>query len=126
MDRISKVEPSPNPNPTAVTGSEPVVNAVQIYDNPPGSGISHTDETVKVVEKFLASRSEVQSSFVAAGGFTGGEPHAAMIFVDMKRKGSRGKSQEKGRELSQLEFIEVVRNFLTKEIPGAKPQVQDP
>lgn len=94
--------------------------------NPPGTAISLTDQRVKVVEDYFKSRSEVQSYFVAAGGFTGGETNAAMIFVELKPKGKRGRDEEKKKELSQQEFIEVVRTFLNKTIPEAKPQVQDP
>ncbi len=94
--------------------------------NPPGSAITLTDERVKLVEKFLHERSEVQSFFVAAGGFTGGETNAAMVFVELKHKGQRGKDSVKNKELSQQEMIEVVREYLNKTIPEAKPQVQDP
>lgn len=94
--------------------------------NPPGSAITFTDEKVKIVEDFLKSRSEVQSYFTAAGGFTGGETHAAMLFVELKPKGQRGTDQESGKELNQQQFIEVVRNYLNKTIPDSKPQVQDP
>lgn len=94
--------------------------------NPPGTAITLTDERVKIVEKFLKSRSEIKSFFVAAGGFTGGETNAAMVFVELKNKGERGKDAEKNKELSQQEMIEVVREYLSKTIPEAKPQVQDP
>lgn len=94
--------------------------------NPPGSAITLTDERAKIVEKFLGSRSEVQSYFVAAGGFTGGETNVAMIFVELKPKGKRGIDAEKKKELSQQEMIVVVRDFLNKTLPEAKPQVQDP
>ncbi|WP_409477400.1 efflux RND transporter permease subunit [Pseudobdellovibrio sp. HCB154] len=94
--------------------------------NPPGSAITLTDERVKLVEKFLHERSEVNSFFVAAGGFTGGETNAAMIFVELKPKGQRGNDVTKNKELSQQEMIDVVREYLNKTIPEAKPQVQDP
>ncbi len=97
-----------------------------LMNNPPGSGVSFTDERVKKVEQFLMARPEVSATFVAAGGFTGGEPHAAMIFVEMKRKGKRGLDPEKKKELSQAEFMEVTRQFLTKTVPESKPLVQDP
>ncbi len=79
--------------------------------NPPGSSIGLTDERCKVVEKFLGARSEVDTYFVAAGGFTGGETNAAIVFIGMHPKGKRGKDAVKGHELSQQEFIEVVREF---------------
>lgn len=94
--------------------------------NPPGSAITLTDERAKIVEAYLASRSEVQSYFVAAGGFSGGETNAAMIFVELKRPGERGVDVTKNKELNQQEFIEVVRTYLNATIPEAKPQVQDP
>lgn len=94
--------------------------------NPPGSAITLTDERAKLVEDYLSKRSEVNSYFVAAGGFTGGETNAAIVFIEMKEKGHRGKDPATGKELSQQEFIAVVREFLNKTIPEAKPQVQDP
>lgn len=95
-------------------------------NNPPGSAISYTDEKVAVVEKYLKSRSEVASFFVAAGGFTGGETNAAIIFVELKPRGKRGIDKESGKELSQQEFLVVLREYLTATIPESKPQVQDP
>jgi HAE1 family hydrophobic/amphiphilic exporter-1 len=94
--------------------------------NDPGTSITMTNEKVKIVEDFLKSRSEIQSYFVAAGGFTGGETNAAMVFVEMKPKGKRGIDAEKKKELSQQEMIVVVRDFLNQKMPEAKPQVQDP
>jgi HAE1 family hydrophobic/amphiphilic exporter-1 len=49
-----------------------------------------------------------------------------MIFIDLKRRGHRGKDKVAGHELSQAEFQEVVREELKKSVPDAKPQVQDP
>ncbi|MGE0764673.1 MAG: efflux RND transporter permease subunit [Bdellovibrionales bacterium] len=94
--------------------------------NPPGSAVSLTDERAKVVEKYLSERSEVNSYFVAAGGFTGGETNAAIIFIEMKKKSERGRDPASGKILSQQEFIQVVREFLNKNLPESKPQVQDP
>lgn len=94
--------------------------------NPPGSAITLTDERARIVEKYLAERSEVNSYFVAAGGFTGGETNTAIVFIELKPKGQRGEDAIQKKELSQQEFIQVVREFLNKTIPEAKPQVQDP
>lgn len=94
--------------------------------NPPGTAISLTDERVKVVEKYLSERSEVNTYFVAAGGFTGGETNAAIVFIQMKARGQRGIDANLKKELSQQEFIGVVRDFLNKNLPESKPQVQDP
>ncbi len=97
-----------------------------LLNNPPGSGISFTDERIRKIETFLKDRPETSAYFVAAGGFTGGEPHAAMIFVEMKRPGQRGIDSTKKKELTQKEYMEVVREFLTTTMPESKPQVQDP
>ncbi len=94
--------------------------------NPPGSAITLTDERAKLIEDYLKNRSEVNSYFVAAGGFTGGETNAAIVFVELKPKGQRGIDPEKKKELSQQELIEIVREYLVKALPDAKPQVQDP
>lgn len=94
--------------------------------NPPGTAITLTNDRVKVVEDYLKSRSEVQSYFVAAGGFTGGETNSAMLFVELKPKGQRGVDEKTKKELSQQQFIEVVRTYLNEKLPEAKPQVQDP
>ncbi|MBX3020088.1 MAG: efflux RND transporter permease subunit [Bdellovibrionales bacterium] len=94
--------------------------------NPPGSAITLTDQRAKIVEDYLKSRSEVSSFFVAAGGFTGGETNSAIVFVELKPRGQRGKDTETGKELSQQQFIEVVRKFLNEKLPESKPQVQDP
>ena len=97
-----------------------------LLNNPPGSSITYTDQRVKVVEKFLNERPEVDNFFVAAGGFTGGETNAAIAFVGLKPRGKRGKDPATGKELSQIQLIELSREYLTKTIPEAKPQVQDP
>lgn len=95
-------------------------------NNAPGSSITYTNERVKKMEDFLLSRPETGALFVAGGGFTGGETQAAIAFIEMKPKGKRGIDPIKGHELTQQEFIEVVREYLTKAIPESKPQVQDP
>lgn len=100
--------------------------ATILLNNPPGSGVSFTNERILKIEKFLAERSEVSAYFVAAGGFSGGEPHAAMIFVELHRPGKRGVDATKKKELTQAEFIDVTREFLNASVPESKPIVQDP
>ena len=55
VDRISTVEPSPHPNPTAVTGSEPVVNAVPLYETSPGSGIFRAAYSIPADNPFVGA-----------------------------------------------------------------------
>lgn len=94
--------------------------------NPPGSAITLTESKTRQIEDYLKTRKEVDTYFVAAGGFTGGETNAAIVFIGLHPKGKRGIDPEKGHELSQQELIQVVRDFLVKAMPEAKPQVQDP
>ena len=94
--------------------------------NPVGSALSLTDEKLKLVEDFLLSRSEVDTTFAAAGGWTGGELNTAWIFVSLKHKGHRGIDPVAKKELSQQELIPIVRDHLLKLVPDARPVVQDP
>ena len=74
-----------------------------------------TDQKTSEAEKFLLARPEVKRVFVAVGGFGyGGESNVANIFISMKSKGERGKDPEAGHELSQQEFMSVVRKSLRK------------
>lgn len=84
---------------------------------PIGSSLSFTDEQVKPVEAFLAERPEVDRFYVTVGSNgQGGDTNNAMAFVTLKPKGKRGKDPETGRELTQSEFMQVVR----KKFKGGK------
>ncbi len=93
---------------------------------PVGSSVSYTGEKLRVVENYLLQRPEIETTFAAAGGFTGGEVNTAIVFVSMKPKGKRGIDPNLKHELSQQELIPLVRDYLLKAIPDAKPVVQDP
>jgi hydrophobe/amphiphile efflux-1 (HAE1) family protein len=93
---------------------------------PIGSSLSYTNEKLKLVEDFLLKRSEVDTTFAAAGGFTGGEVNTAIVFVSMKPRGKRGVDSVLKHELSQQELIPIVRDHLLKVIPDSRPVVQDP
>jgi HAE1 family hydrophobic/amphiphilic exporter-1 len=95
-------------------------------NTPPGSSMAFTDEKTKQVEAFLASRSEVDGTFVAVGGFGGGgDPSASNLFVSMKDKGQRGVAAELKHEASQQEFQDIVRANM-KKIDKLRVFVQDP
>jgi hydrophobe/amphiphile efflux-1 (HAE1) family protein len=95
-------------------------------NTPPGSSMAFTDEKTKQVEAFLASRPEVDGTFVAVGGFGGGgDPSSANLFVAMKDKGKRGISPELKHEASQQEFQDIVRAGM-KKIDKLRAFVQDP
>lgn len=91
---------------------------------PVGSTIGVTNAKCLEAEKFFASRPEVQRYYVAVGGFGGGDVITAMMFITMKPLKERGIDAEKKRQLSQQEFMEVVRKELNK-IPDVKVFLQD-
>jgi len=91
---------------------------------PVDSNIRFTDEKFKEVEKFLASRPEVERYFASVGGFGGNEVNSGVIFVTMKPKGKRGIDPETKTELSQQDFMNVVRKEV-KSIKDATIFIQD-
>lgn len=66
-----------------------------------GSSLDYTDSKVKDVEAYLKTRPEIERSFVAIGGFGGGESNSSIAFITLKDK--------KKRDLSQQQLIEVFR-----------------
>ncbi len=91
---------------------------------PTGSSIEFTNEKMKVLEDFLMKRPELSRYYAAVGGFGGGEVNTGMLFVSLNPKGSRGIDPEKGRELSQQEFMNLSREFF-KTIPDVEAFAQD-
>jgi HAE1 family hydrophobic/amphiphilic exporter-1 len=94
------------------------------FQTPVGTSIDATDKNFQKIESFLASRGEVERTFGFIGGFGGGEVNTGMIFVTMKDPGDRPKD-EKGRRLSQQEFMDVVRGGANA-IPGVRASLIDP
>jgi hydrophobe/amphiphile efflux-1 (HAE1) family protein len=76
---------------------------------PIGSSLQHSGEAFKAVEDFLATRSEVDRYVLQVGGGSPGDANSGNILVTMKAKGSRGIDSASGHELSQAEFMDVVR-----------------
>jgi HAE1 family hydrophobic/amphiphilic exporter-1 len=94
---------------------------------PVGSSLAFTDDRVKQAEDYLLNRGEVKQVYVAIGGFGGGassETNTAVMFVTMKPYGERPKDEKTGRRSSQQEFMQIVRQDLSK-IPDLKPVIQD-
>ena len=91
---------------------------------PPGSSMAFTDGKTKEVEDFLNNRPEVSGTFVAVGGFAGGDPTSSFIFVSMKEKKDRGVAPELKRVPSQQQFMAITRDMM-KTVQGVKPSVQD-
>jgi len=80
-----------------------------------GTSLSLTDEKTKEVEKYLNTRTEVESIFTSVGGSSA--VNNASIMINMKPKTKR--------KLSAQKFMEVIRKE-TKSIKGIKLTIQDP
>lgn len=93
---------------------------------PVGSSFAYTNEQTKKIEEWFQSRSEVKSVYASVGGFGSSiaDSNTAMLFISLKERADRGKSEEKGRTLSQIEFMDVARKAL-KAIPDVKVVLQD-
>ena len=84
-----------------------------------GSSLEATDKVFREAEKFLKSRSEVESYFVSVGGFGGGLVNQGISFVNLKERGKRGKNDPFKSAPSQQEFMAYARKELSK-IPGVE------
>lgn len=91
---------------------------------PEGSSLDFTDGKVKEAERILSTWPEVETYFVAVGGFGGGEVNTAVAFVTLKPKGRRGVDPALQREPTQSDVARKIRSALGK-IAGVKAYVQD-
>jgi hydrophobe/amphiphile efflux-1 (HAE1) family protein len=97
------------------------------FMTPVGSSIDVTDRAFQRVEDFLRGRPEVERYFGGIGGMggMGGDVSSGFAFVTMKAPGERPRDPERGRALSQEEFMDVVRRG-TSRFPGVRVVLQDP
>jgi hydrophobe/amphiphile efflux-1 (HAE1) family protein len=86
---------------------------------PPGTSLAGTDAVFKQAEAYLSGRQEILKYFGSIGGFGGGEVNAGQVFITMKPRKDRPKDPEKGRALTQQEFMAVVRKSISK-LPGVR------
>ncbi len=92
---------------------------------PIGSSIENTSEHFKEAEALLMKHPELNRYYSAVGGFEGGEVNSGNIFVNMKQPKDRPFNKEKGRKLTQTDFMDVVRKEFSG-IPGiARVAIQD-
>lgn len=90
---------------------------------PMGSSIEKTDKAFKKIEEFLLARPEVEATFSAVGGFSGGQVNEGTMFLTMKPKNER--PFVKGHRETQAEFMQVVRKAC-KSVPDVESaSIQD-
>jgi HAE1 family hydrophobic/amphiphilic exporter-1 len=95
------------------------------FQTPVGASIDATDRAFLQIERFLASRGEVERTFGFIGGFGGGEVNTGMMFVTMKDPGDRPPDPKTGRRLTQQQMMDVVRGAAAS-IPGVRVTLVDP
>lgn len=84
-----------------------------------GSSLAFTDNVFREAEKVYASRPEVDTYYVAVGGFGGGLVNQGITFITMKDIGKRPVVEPFKHQPSQTEFMAYIRSQLEK-IPGAE------
>jgi hydrophobe/amphiphile efflux-1 (HAE1) family protein len=91
---------------------------------PVGSALDYSDAKFSAVEKFMASRPEVDRYVLQVGGGSPGDSNGGQVLVTMKDRGSRGVDPQAGHELSQQEFMAVCRKAFNA-IPDVRAVIQD-
>jgi hydrophobe/amphiphile efflux-1 (HAE1) family protein len=95
------------------------------FSTPVGTSLEVTERAMLQIERFLASRGEVQSNFSFIGGFGGGEVNTGMMMITMFPPDERPPDEKTGDRLSQQEFMDVTRRALAQ-IPGVRAGLVDP
>jgi len=84
-----------------------------------GSSIQFTDEVFKRAESLYAARPEIETYYVAVGGFGGGLVNQGISFVTMKDPDQRPTAAPFRKRPTQQEFMGFLRGELQK-IPGVE------
>ena len=79
-----------------------------------GSSIKLTDSVFKEAEKVYKARPEIQSYYVAVGGFGGGLVNQGISFITMKDLDSRPTAEPFKKKPRQQEFMQFLRGELAK------------
>lgn len=89
---------------------------------PVGTSLDATDRYFRQIESFLIARPEVVLFAGSVGG--GSAVNSGQAYVNMHEPGSRPIDPKLGRPLTQLEFMDVVRQYAAT-IPGGRIVLQD-
>ena len=79
-----------------------------------GSSLQFTDSVFREAEKIFASRPEIETYYVAVGGFGGGLVNQGISFITMKPLGKRPVAAPFRRQPSQQQFMKYLREELQK------------
>lgn len=85
-------------------------------ETPVGSSLEFTDKQFRQAEDFVMKLPEIRRYYAAIGGFNGGEVNKGILFVTLKPKSERKRSQQ--------EIIDICRKEMNK-FPNLKVFVQD-
>ncbi len=81
---------------------------------PIGSSLDYSDTRFSEVEKFLATRKEIDRYVLQVGGGSPGDANSGQVLVTMKDRRHRGIDPDAGHELSQQEFMALCRSRFNK------------
>ncbi len=91
---------------------------------PIGSSLAYSDSRFSDVEKFLATRKEIDRYVLQVGGGSPGDANSGSVLVTMKDRGMRGIDMDAGHELSQQEFMTLCRSRFNK-LHDVRAVIQD-
>jgi len=87
------------------------------FITPVGTSLDATDRFFRQIESFMISRPEVTLFAGSVGG--GSAVNSGQAYVNMKDPRERPIDPERGRRLTQLEFMDVVRRYAATSPVGA-------
>ncbi len=92
------------------------------FTTPVGTSLDVTDRYFRQVESFLMARPEVKLFAGSVGGSS--EVNSGFAYVNLLEPRQRPVDPERGRPLTQLEVMDVVRRFAAT-VPGGRVALQD-
>ncbi|HQR44803.1 MAG TPA: efflux RND transporter permease subunit [Thermoanaerobaculia bacterium] len=91
------------------------------FQTPVGTSLDATDRYFRQIESFLMRRPEV---VLFAGSVGGGDVNTGQAYVNLKPPRERPVDPARGKRLSQLELMDVVRQYAAT-VPGGRVSLQD-
>jgi hydrophobe/amphiphile efflux-1 (HAE1) family protein len=84
------------------------------FETPIGSSLAYTEDRIAQAEKIILAQPETRTYFVAAGSFMSGNVNSGIMFIDMKPKRERKRTQQQIIEAlrGQLAVIPDLQVFL--------------